>query len=105
MAADIGAAKIRAEYDTLANIANQFAQESSAIEQLMSQITNLVGQLEGGGWIGRGAQTFYAEMHDEVEPGLQRLAQAFEDASSAIKQISNVFSQAEQDAGSLFGMR
>ncbi len=103
MAADLGRSKIQADYDELASIANQFAQESSAAEQLMNQIANLVGQLEGGGWIGRGAQAFYGEMHDEVEPGLRRMVQALEDASSAIKQISSLISQAEQDASSLFG--
>ena len=105
MAADIGSSKIQADYDELTSIANQFAQESSAAEQLMNQITNLVGQLEGGGWMGRGAQAFYAEMHDEVEPGLQRLAQALEDASSSVKQISSTISQAEQEASSFFNRR
>lgn len=95
--------KIQADYDELGNIANQFAQEASATEQLTNQIMSLVGELEGGGWIGRGADSFYAEMHDMVEPGLQRLARALEDASSAVKQASNILSQAEQEASSLFG--
>jgi WXG100 family type VII secretion target len=97
--------KIQADYDELSQIANQFAQESSAAEQLMNQIQNLVGQLEGGGWIGRGAQSFYSEMHDEVEPGLRRMVQALEDASSAIKQISDLISQAEQEASMKFNVR
>jgi WXG100 family type VII secretion target len=97
-----GGRKVQIDYDEIANIASQFAQESAAAEQLMNKITSLVGQLEGGGWIGRGAQAFYAEMHDEVEPGLQRLVQALEDASSSIKQIASIISQAEQEASSLF---
>jgi WXG100 family type VII secretion target len=97
--------KIQADYDELNGIANQFAQEASSTEQLTNQIMSLVGELEGGGWIGRGADSFYAEMHDLVEPGLQRLARALEDASSAIKQINNVMSQAEHEASSLFGRR
>jgi WXG100 family type VII secretion target len=97
-----GGRKVQIDYDEIANIASQFAQESSAAEQLMNKITSLVGQLEGGGWIGRGAQAFYAEMHDEVEPGLQRMVQALEDASSSIKQIASIISQAEQEASSLF---
>jgi WXG100 family type VII secretion target len=94
--------KVQADYDELANIANQFAQESSSTEQLVNQIMSLVGELEGGGWIGRGAQAFYAEMHDEVEPGLRRLIQALEDAANAVKQISNIISQAEQEASMKF---
>ncbi len=94
--------KVQADYDELANIANQFAQESSAAEQLTNDILNLVGELEGGGWIGRGAQAFYSEMHDEVEKGLRNLSSALEDASNAVKQISNTISQAEQDASMKF---
>ncbi len=97
--------KIQANYDDLASIANQFAQESSATEQLTNQILSLVGELEGGGWIGKGAESFYAELHDEVEPGLNRLVQALDDASSAIKQISNIVSQAEQEASGWFNRR
>ena len=97
--------KIQADYDELAAIANQFAQEASSTEQLTNQIMSMVGELEGGGWIGRGADSFYNEMHDLVEPGLVRLARALEDTSSAIKQISNVMSQAEHDASSLFGQQ
>ncbi len=95
--------KIQADYDQLTSIANQFAQEASSTEQLTNQIMSLVGELEGGGWIGRGADSFYNEMHDLVEPGLTRLARALEDASNAVKQISNVMSQAEHEASSLFG--
>ena len=70
-----------------------------------SQINNLVGELEGGGWIGRGADAFYAEMHDLVNPGLQRLGRALEDAGGAIKQISDILSQAEQEASFKFTSR
>ncbi len=97
--------KVQADYDELNNIANQFAQEAAGVEQLTNQIMSLVGELEGGGWIGRGADAFYSEMHDLVEPGLQRLARALEDASNATKQIVNIMSQAEHEASNLFSRR
>lgn len=97
-----GGRKIQADYDELANIANEFAQEFQAIEQLTGQIMNLVGQLQSGGWIGRGADSFYGEMQDLVQPGLQRLGRALDDGGNAIRQISNIVSQAEQEAASLF---
>jgi WXG100 family type VII secretion target len=97
--------KIQADYDELANIANELAQESQAVEQLTNQIMNLVGQLESGGWIGRGADAFFGEMQDLVQPGLQRLGRGLEDGSNAVKQISNILSQAENDASSLFSRR
>lgn len=97
--------KIQADYDELASVANELAQESQAMEQLTNQIMNLVGQLESGGWIGRGADAFYGEMQDLVQPGLQRLIRALEDGSNAVKQISNILSQAESDASALFSRR
>jgi len=97
--------KIQADYDELSAIANEFMQEAAGVEQLFNQIRNLVGELEGGGWIGRGADSFYAEMQDLVDPGFQRLIRALEDGGNAIKQINNILSQAEQDASSMFGRR
>lgn len=98
-------AKIQADYDELASIANEFGQEAGAAEQLMNNIMRMVGELEAGGWIGRGAESFYAEMHDLVEPGMQRLVRALEDCSSAIKNIANIISQAENEASGLFRNR
>lgn len=97
--------RVQADYDELNNIANQFTQEAASVEQLANQIMSLVGELEGGGWIGRGADAFYAEMHDLVEPGFQRLARALEDAGNATKQIVNIMSQAEHEASNLFSRR
>jgi WXG100 family type VII secretion target len=94
--------KVQADYDELATIANELSQEAGSVDDLTNKIMNMVGQLEGGGWIGRGAESFYAEMHDMVEPGLHRLVQALEDGSGAVKLISNTMSQAESEASAQF---
>lgn len=94
--------KIQANYDELDNIANQFAQQAAGVEQQTAKIMGIVQELEGGGWIGRGAQAFYNEMNDMVRPGLQRLSRALEDASRVTKEISQVIQQAEQEASGRF---
>jgi WXG100 family type VII secretion target len=94
--------KIQANYDDLASIANQFAQEAASMEQLLNKVQSLVGDLQNGGWIGRGANSFFNEMHDLVFPGMGKLVRALEDAGNATKQISTIVSQAEQEASSLF---
>lgn len=94
--------KIQANYDELSNIANQFMQESGAASDLTNKIQSLVSDLEGGGWIGRGAETFYAEMYDLVFPGLERLVQALDEAGQATKKVADIISQAEQEASSQF---
>ena len=52
MPGSIGGSKVQADYDELAAIANQFAQESSAAEQLLNQITES-GRPTGGRWLDR----------------------------------------------------
>ncbi len=94
--------KIQADYDELANIANQFAQEAAGVEQQTAKIMGLVGELEAGGWIGLGANAFYGEIYDLVEPGLQKLSRALEDAANATKQIAQMVQQAEQEASGRF---
>ena len=94
--------KIQANYDELTSIANQFAQEAASIEQLLNKVQSLVGDLQNGGWIGRGANSFFSEMNDEVFPAVGRLVHALEDAGNATKQIGNIVSQAEHEASTLF---
>ncbi len=93
---------VRAEYDELARIVQQFYEESGCVENLTNQMKSLVDQLEGGGWMGMGARSFYDEMHHDVFPGLERLIHALCDAGSAISQISDIIRQAEEAAARLF---
>jgi WXG100 family type VII secretion target len=97
-----GGRRIQANYDDLGAAANLFARESQQTQQLMQQVGQLVGSLQGGGWIGLGANAFFQEMEELVNPAMQRLVNALNDASSAAKRIADVFKQAEEEAGSLF---
>lgn len=97
--------KVQADYDDLARISQQFAQQASESEQTMHRIESCMQELQGGGWIGRGAQSFYQEMEDEVLPGLNRLCQALEDGASTIRRISDVLRQAEEEAAGTFARR
>ena len=98
MPADI----IRADYDELARIAQEFDLEGSQVDQLILRIRRCVDDLEYGGWIGRGANTFYGEMHNDVFPALQRLADALIAASDAVTRISAILQEAEEEAASRF---
>ncbi|CAG1001588.1 MAG: WXG100 family type VII secretion target [Anaerolinea sp.] len=93
---------IRAEYDTLAQIAAQFAQQAEQSAQMTNAIVVLVDQLESGAWIGVGANSFYSEMNDLVFPALRRLIEVLGDAGGATKRISEALKAAEDEAASLF---
>ena len=91
------ALRVQIEYDQVGAAANRFAQESAETEDLLARIQNLVDQLQGGGWIGRGADAFYAEMFDEVLPAVGRMAEALEETSTILRRISQILNDAEQN--------
>ncbi|MBE2192789.1 MAG: WXG100 family type VII secretion target, partial [Anaerolinea sp.] len=93
---------IRADYDSLAQIAAQFAQESDQSAQMAQSVMVLVQQLESGAWIGMGANSFYSEMNDLVFPALRRLIDALCDAGESTRRISEMLRSAEEEAASLF---
>jgi WXG100 family type VII secretion target len=89
--------RIEANYDDLANIDNRFLAQAGVVEQLMSTLSNQMGHLQGGGWIGRGANAFYTEMDQLVLPSMQRLRQALEEASRTTRQVITTFENAETE--------
>jgi WXG100 family type VII secretion target len=94
--------RVEVDYEELENISRMFAQEGQRAEQLFAKIRACVGELESGGWIGAGADKFYAEMNELVNPGLQRLIQALDEATDTTKKVATTFSNAEEEAGSMF---
>ncbi len=97
--------RIRADYDELANIAREFQQEGHSVDSLIVRLRRCVDALEYGGWIGRGANAFYSEMHNDIFPALQRLANALLDGGDAVNQISQILRDAEEEASVLFQRR
>ncbi len=94
--------EVRADYEQLEQVANQFQAQSQAIQQMLQNVKGSMDPLVGGGWIGRGSDAFYAEMEGEVLPATQRLQAALEEASQATKKITQTMQQAEDNASALF---
>lgn len=93
---------VRADYDELARIATLFRRQAGQSQRLLSNLTRNLQSLEGGDWVGRGADAFYREMDLEVLPALKRLAAALEQAQHTTAQINAIMQQAEDDAAQLF---
>lgn len=94
--------KIQCNYDEIGQAAQTFSKESQQTRQLFQQVKGVFGQLQGGDWIGVGAQKFFEEMENLVFPGLERLTNTLQDASDAAKRIADALKQAEDEAGGLF---
>ena len=76
----MSAPKIRTDHDVLAAIAQRFDTEANDTRQTLQKLKSQMEVLQGGDWIGKGAQAFYREMNGDVLPALQRLINALEAA-------------------------
>lgn len=94
---------VEADYDQLEQVAARFAAQAQAIEQMLNKVRSSMSNLEDGGWVGRGSDAFFSEMHDEVLPAVERLRQALEEANRVTNQITQVMKQAEEEARAPFG--
>ncbi len=93
---------VRADYDRLTESARGFSEQSALIRQTLQAISRQTDTLEGGDWLGQGAQAFYAEMQGQVLPTLNRLIRALEAAADTTHQINQVAQQAEAEAAAFF---
>ncbi len=93
---------IRMDYDEGKTCETCFSQQADATRQLLNSLKRQLDQLSAGGWLGRGAQQFYAEMQDIVLPALERMSAALEEACRCTQRIAQDFQKAEQEAGRLF---
>jgi len=96
------AEEIRADYDRLEQIASRFVNQSHAVGQTIQKVQGSMGPLEDGGWIGRGADSFFAEMNNVVLPASHRLQEVLDEASRTVREIVQKLKQAEEEASSRF---
>jgi WXG100 family type VII secretion target len=89
--------RIEANYDELASVENRFLAQAGVVEQMLTSLCNQMSHLQGGGWIGRGADAFYSEMEQLLIPSVQRLRQALEEASQTTRQVITHFENAEME--------
>jgi WXG100 family type VII secretion target len=79
-----------------------FSQHATTTTHLLNALQRQVDQLASGGWRGRGADAFYAEMKDWVLPAVDRLVKALEEACRCTETLAERFQAAEREAAALF---
>jgi len=95
------APQVRSDYDQLKSVQRTFNAQAEAVAKQTQQIRSVMDRLQGGDWIGEGAQKFYQEMNDSVLPTLNRLHKALEEASRATGIISQAMKAAEDEASGI----
>lgn len=98
----MSAPTIRSDYDQLRSMAQSFRSQSENITKQSQALKSNMDTLQGGDWIGVGAQAFYREMGDQVMPTMQRLQRALAEASRITQQISQIMKAAEDEASGCF---
>jgi WXG100 family type VII secretion target len=96
---------IQSRYDDLDRVAARFGKASAANAELHRRITRCVEVLERGGWQGRGADAFFAEMRGTLYPAMQRLVKALDEGRTVTLEVKNIIKRAEEEAAALFGNR
>lgn len=93
---------IQANYEGLEAISGRFGQQEAMVDQMLQQVISAVEKLQGGGWIGHGSNAFFAEMSDNVVPGVRRLGLALAEASLVTQQIAALLQDADEQASAPF---
>lgn len=94
--------RIQADYDELEAAAARFGQWAEAGGELQRRVEAAARALADGGWLGRGADAFFAEMEGEVLPALRKLGAALAQAASATREAARLIKEAEDEAAALF---
>jgi WXG100 family type VII secretion target len=97
----MGAPQVRSDYDQLKNLQKSFSTQAEAVAKSTQNIRSIMEKLQGGDWIGEGAQKYYQEMNNDVLPTLNRLHKALDEAARATGQISQAMKKAEDEASAI----
>lgn len=89
---------IEVNFEVLENVARLFNDRADSTDIMLRDVRKRMEALESDGWIGRGADAFYAEMSDEVLPRVIRLRDSLREASETTRRIAQVLSDAEDQA-------
>jgi WXG100 family type VII secretion target len=89
---------IQVDYEALNKIAASFGNSHETTQQMRDAISAHIDQLRAGGWIGEGADAFYAEMDNLLLPAFKRLAETMRNAEYTTKEIISEMQSAEEEA-------
>jgi WXG100 family type VII secretion target len=98
----MSAPQIRADHDSLKRISQIFARQAADSQRVQQGVRRQIDTLQGGDWIGLGANKFYGEMSSEIMPALKKLSAAMQAADRVTRQISQILQDADQRAAVLF---
>lgn len=94
--------RIDVDYDELGKVKKRLEQQADAIDRIINSLNAQIDNLRNGGWIGLGADAFYAEMDNAVLPSTTRLSAALQEAGETTNRAMVDFKKAEDEAKACF---
>jgi WXG100 family type VII secretion target len=93
---------VEVNYENLERMKSSFDQQAQEAENMLRKISGQVDNLQGGQWVGQGANAFYNEMHGLLLPAVQRLVKSLQEGSRVVGQIMTEFKNAEEESRSVW---
>ena len=75
---------IKMDYPSMEDMAKAFRDGSQTMEDIIREIQNINGQLEGGVLLGRGGDAFRSALNDKLVPAINRLKEKFDELGGDI---------------------
>lgn len=98
----MAAETVQANYEVLEKVSKEFSQIHGNLEATYNQINSYSQQLCFEGWEGEAARKFDEEMRSDLMPRVKKLCETVELASRCVADISQLISEAENQASALF---
>ncbi len=94
-------AENRIDYDVLADGVRVYAQQASALEEVISALDTMNGQLESG-WSNETSRAFIERYNSEHKPALEKARESIQNISDYIAKYSQ--NRQEEDSESAAGI-
>lgn len=94
--------KVQYKYAEMQEIAKEARAKSDSTAQTRQRLNQQIQTLHDGGWVGKGAQSFFAEMQNDILPAVSRLENALEQLGMVLLQSADTMREAEERAAQLF---
>jgi WXG100 family type VII secretion target len=93
--------EIRVDYQALQRISSHIYGISDHYKATVKELTVSLNTLNNGGWEGEAASYFFADMYDDVLPGLSRLGIALDETAQTVTKIIDIMRAAEENAANM----
>ncbi len=95
------AQRVRWDYDSISQFEGMFLSLAEIIGDTRAELVRRKEALQGGDWIGEGADAFYREMDDVILPAFDRLVKAMAEGARTMRKIGALAKTTEDEASRL----